>query len=149
MKTGLTESVFILDRSGSMAGLESDTIGSFNSMLEKQRKEAGECSITTVLFDNAYELLHDRIDIRAVSPMAGKEYYVRKSTALLYTIGLTINTLVSVQRNTAGDYRAEKVLFVIITDGYGNVSREFTAEKVKTMILRKKPVRLGIYFSGG
>lgn len=138
MEKGLTELVFILDRSGSMSGLESDTIGGFNSMLEKQRKEAGECNITTVLFDNAYELLHDRIDIRAVSPMTDKEYYVRGSTALLDAIGLTINKLVSVQKNTAEDYRAEKVLFVIITDGYENASREFTSEKVKAMIEREK-----------
>ncbi len=138
MKKDLTELVFILDRSGSMAGLESDTIGGFNSMLEKQRNVAGACNITTVLFDNAYELLHDRIDIRAVSPMTDKDYYVRGSTALLDAIGLTINKLAAVQKNTAEDYRAEKVIFVIITDGYENASREFTAEKVRTMIQREK-----------
>lgn len=138
MKKGLTELVFILDRSGSMSGLESDTIGGFNAMLEKQRKESGECRITTVLFDNAYELLHDRIDIRAVSPITEKEYFVRGSTALLDAIGRTINKLASVQKNTAEDYRAEKVLFVIITDGYENASRVFTADKVKAMIEEEK-----------
>lgn len=138
MKKGLTELVFILDRSGSMSGLESDTIGGFNSMLEKQRKEEGECNITTVLFDHAYELLHDRIDIRAVSPMTDKEYFVRGSTALLDAIAQTVNKLVGVQKNTAEDYRAEKVMFVIITDGYENASREFTADMVKAMIEHEK-----------
>lgn len=138
MKKGLTELVFILDRSGSMSGLESDTIGGFNSMLGKQRKEEGECNITTVLFDDKYELLHDRIDIRAVSPMTDKEYFVRGSTALLDAIGKTVNKLAAVQRNTAEDYRAEKVMFVIITDGYENASREYTAEKVKAMIEHEK-----------
>ncbi len=134
MKKGLTELVFILDRSGSMAGLETDTIGGFNAMLEKQRKVEGECRITTVLFDHDYELLHDRIDIRAVSPMTEQEYFVRGSTALLDAIGRTIQKLVAVQRNTAEEYRAEKVLFVIITDGYENASREFSAPQVKAMI---------------
>lgn len=138
MKKGLTELVFILDRSGSMSGLESDTIGGFNAMLEKQRKEAGECNITTVLFDDNYELLHDRIDIRAVSPMTDKEYYVRGTTALLDAIGRTIHKLVAVQRSSSEDYRAEKVMFVIITDGYENASREFSSDKVKAMIEHEK-----------
>ena len=134
----LTELVFILDKSGSMAGLESDTIGGFNSMLEKQRALDGECRITTVLFDNRYELLHDRIDIRAVSPMTEREYQVGGSTALLDAIGRTVRKLVGVQRNTAEEYRAEKVMFVIITDGEENSSREFSAERVKAMIELEK-----------
>ena len=138
MKKGLTELVFILDRSGSMAGLESDTIGGFNSMLEKQRALDGECRITTVLFDNNYTLLHDRIDIRAVSPMTEKEYFVGGSTALLDAIGRTIHKLAAVQKNTAGDYRAENVMFVIITDGAENSSREYSSDKVKTMIEHEK-----------
>ncbi|MCM1006903.1 MAG: VWA domain-containing protein [Ruminococcus flavefaciens] len=138
MKKNFTELVFILDKSGSMSGLESDTIGGFNSMLQKQKGVDGECRITTVLFDNNYTLLHDRIDIRAVSPMTDKEYFVGGSTALLDAIGTTINKLVSVQRNTSEDYRAEKVMFVIITDGDENSSREYSADKVRGMIEHEK-----------
>ncbi len=138
MKKGLTELVFILDKSGSMAGLESDTIGGFNSMLEKQRSLDGECRITTVLFDNNYTLLHDRIDIRAVSPMTEKEYFVGGSTALLDAIGRTVRKLAAVQKNTAEPYRAEKVMFVIITDGAENSSREYSSDKVKAMIEHEK-----------
>jgi uncharacterized protein YegL len=138
MKKGLTELVFILDKSGSMGGLESDTIGGYNSMLEKQKAIEGECRITTVLFDHNYEILHDRIDLGAVSPMTDKEYQVGGTTALLDAIGRTINKIVKVQKHTADDYRAEKVMFVIITDGYENASQEFTAKKVKEMINRQK-----------
>lgn len=138
MKKGFTELVFILDKSGSMAGLESDTIGGFNSMLKKQKELDGECRITTVLFDHRYELLHDRIDIRAVSPMTDREYQVGGTTALLDAIGRTIQKLVSVQKNTAEEYRAEHVMFVIITDGAENSSREYPADKVKSMIEHEK-----------
>ena len=138
MKKGLTELVFILDKSGSMGGLEKDTIGGYNSMLEKQKAVPGECLITTVLFDNDYELLHDRIDIRAVSPNTEKEYAVGGSTALLDAIGRTIHKIGNAQMNTADDYRAEKVMFVIITDGEENSSREYSAEKVKAQIQRQK-----------
>jgi len=138
MKTNLTELVFILDRSGSMGGLESDTIGGFNSMLTKQQAEPGECRITTVLFDNQYEVLHDRIDIQAVSQITDKEYFVRGNTALLDAIGRTINKIGGVQKNTAEDYRADKVLFVITTDGMENASREFDYDKIKLMIEQQK-----------
>ena len=138
MKKGLTELLFILDKSGSMGGLEKDTIGGYNSMLEKQKAVPGECLITTVLFDNDYELLHDRIDIRAVSPITEKEYAVGGSTALLDAIGRTIHKIGNAQMNTADDYRAEKVMFVIITDGEENSSREYSAEKVKAQIQRQK-----------
>jgi uncharacterized protein YegL len=138
MKKGLTELVFILDKSGSMGGLERDTIGGYNSMLEKQKAVPGECLITTVLFDNDYELLHDKIDIRAVSPITEKEYSVGGSTALLDAIGMTIHKIDNAQRHTADDYRAEKVMFVIITDGEENSSREYSAEKVKAQIQRQK-----------
>ncbi len=138
MKNNLTELVFILDRSGSMSGLEKDTIGGFNSMLEKQKKMDGECRITTVLFDNNYKLLHDRIDIKAVGPMTEKEYYVGGSTALLDAIGATIDKIASVQKNTAEEYRADKVMFVIITDGEENSSREYSLEKIRKMIGREK-----------
>lgn len=138
MKKGLTELVFILDKSGSMGGLEADTIGGYNSMLEKQKAVDGECCITTVMFDNTYELLHDRIDIKAVSPITDKEYAVGGSTALLDAIGKTIHKIGTAQRNTAEDYRAEKVMFVIITDGEENSSREYTDVKVKAQIERQK-----------
>lgn len=138
MKKNLTELVFILDRSGSMSGLEKDTIGGYNSMLEQQRKVDGECVITTVLFDNCYELLHDRIDIRAVQPITAKEYFVGGSTALLDAIGKTIHKIGTVQKNTAEDYRAEKVMFVIITDGEENASRHYSSMQVKEMIQRQK-----------
>ena len=138
MKKGLTELVFILDKSGSMGGLETDTIGGYNSMLAKQQEVEGECHITTVLFDNNYELLHDRIDIKAVSPISEKEYQVGGSTALLDAIGRTIHKIGNAQKHTADDYRAEKVMFVIITDGEENSSREYSAEKIKAQIERQK-----------
>lgn len=138
MKKGLTELVFILDKSGSMAGLESDTIGGFNAMLQKQKAVDGPCRITTALFDHRYELLHDRIDIQAVSPMTGKDYSVGGSTALLDAIGRTIQKLAAVQKNTAEEYRAENVMFVIITDGAENASREYSSTQVKAMIQQEK-----------
>ncbi len=138
MKKGLTELVFILDKSGSMGGLETDTIGGYNSMLEKQQAVEGECHITTVLFDNNYEILHDRINIKAVSPITEKEYQVGGSTALLDAIGRTIHKTVNAQKHTSDDFRAEKVMFVIITDGEENSSREYSAERVKQMIENQK-----------
>lgn len=138
MKKNLTELVFILDKSGSMSGLEKDTIGGFNSLLDQQRKVDGECVITTVLFDNRYELLHDRIDIRAVQPITGKEYFVGGSTALLDAIGKTIHKIEAVQKNTTEDYRAEKVMFVIITDGEENASRNYSSMQIREMIQRQK-----------
>ncbi len=134
MEKNLTELVFILDKSGSMAGLERDTIGGFNSMLEKQRSADGGCCITTVLFNNRYELLHDRIDIQAVSALTDKEYQAGGSTALLDAIGCTIAKLIAVQRSKTEAYRAKRVMFVIITDGEENASREYSVQKVKSMI---------------
>ena len=107
-------------------------------MLQKQQSEPGECRITTVLFDNEYEVLHDRIDLKAVSPITAREYFVRGNTALLDAIGKTINKIGSVQKNTAKKYRAEKVLVVITTDGMENASREFSYSKIKSMIERQK-----------
>ncbi|NLL42109.1 MAG: VWA domain-containing protein [Firmicutes bacterium] len=138
MKKGLTELVFVLDKSGSMSGLESDTIGGYNSMLQKQRLIEGECIVTTMLFDHGYELLHDRIDLRAVSPMTEQEYQVGGSTALLDALGITISKIRSVQKNTAEEYRAEQVMFVIITDGQENSSREYSLEKIKALVERHK-----------
>ena len=138
MKKNLTEMVFILDKSGSMGGLEQDTIGGYNAMLEKQKALDGEALITTVLFDNRYELLHDRIDLRAVSPITEKEYYVGGTTALLDAIGITINKIVNAHKHTAKEYRADKVLFVITTDGMENASREYDYGKIKAMVERQK-----------
>ncbi|MDR0852828.1 MAG: VWA domain-containing protein [Clostridiales Family XIII bacterium] len=138
MKTNLTELVFILDRSGSMGGLESDTIGGFNAMLTKQQAELGECRITTVLFDGKYEILHDRIDIKAVSPITDKEYFVRGNTALLDAVGKTISKIGNAQKVSKSEYRADKVLFIITTDGMENASREYTYAKVKSQIERQK-----------
>jgi len=138
MKTNLTELVFILDRSGSMSGLESDTIGGFNSMLEKQQALPGECRITTVLFDSEYEVLHDRLDIRAVSPITEREYFVRGCTALLDAVGKTISKIGNVQKQSKPEHRAAKVLFVITTDGMENASREYSYNKVKAQIMRQK-----------
>lgn len=128
------ELVFILDRSGSMGGLEKDTIGGYNSMLEKQKKEEGEVNVTTVLFDDNYELLHNRIPIQEVKPMTEEEYYVRGMTALLDAIGKTINTVKAQQESLPKKERASKVLFIITTDGMENSSKEFSAEQIKKMI---------------
>lgn len=138
MKKNLTELVFILDKSGSMGGLEKDTIGGFNSLLERQRKESGACVLTTVLFDSRYELLHDRMDLQAVRPITEKEYRVGGSTALLDAIGKTIHKIATAQKNTAEEYRAEKVLFVIITDGEENSSREYSPQQIKELLQRQK-----------
>ena len=138
MKKNLTELVFILDKSGSMAGLERDTIGGFNAMLDKQKAQAGECRITTVLFDHRYELLHDRTDIRAVRPITAREYRVGGSTALLDALGKTIHKIATAQKNTSEPFRAKRVMFVIITDGEENASREYAAKEVKEAIRRQK-----------
>ena len=134
MKNNATELVFILDRSGSMAGLEKDTIGGFNAMLKKQKEVEGECRITTVLFDNQINILHDRLDIQAIGSLTEKDYQVGGSTALLDAIGPTINKIGNVQKHSAYEHRASKVLFVIITDGEENSSREFSSQRIKKMI---------------
>ena len=138
MKKVLTELVSILDKSGSMGGLETDTIGGYNSMLEKQKALKEECRITTVLFDNQYELLHDRIDLKAVSTISEKEYQVGGSTALLDAIGKTIHKITNVLKHTDGKYQANKVMFVIITDGEENSSREYSFAKIKSLIEKLK-----------
>lgn len=138
MKNNLTELVFILDKSGSMAGFEKDTIGGFNAMLKKQKELSDECRITTVLFDDRYEILHDRIDIRGVESITEKEYCVRGTTALLDAMGKTISKIISVQKNTLPWHRAGKVLFVIITDGEENSSREYSVKRIREMVEHQK-----------
>lgn len=132
------ELVFILDRSGSMAGLEDDTIKGFNGLLNKQREEIGEVSVTTVLFDHAYELLHDRINIKSIRNISEKEYYVRGSTALLDAIGYTIDKIGNVQKVSIPEYRADKVLFIITTDGMENASRKYNYKMIKHSIDHQK-----------
>ena len=138
MKKNVTEVVFILDKSGSMAGLEADTIGGYNSMLNKQQKAEGEAFVTTVLFDHGYEILHDRINVRGISPITEKDYEVGGTTALLDAIGFTIQKIVNVQKHTSEEERADKVLFVITTDSMENASREFSQNKIKKMIEHQK-----------
>lgn len=134
MKKNLTEMVFILDRSGSMQPLTSGTIGGFNSMIESQRSEDGEAFVTTVLFDNQYELLHDHVNIEKIKPITEKEYFARGNTALLDALGRTINTIGAKLSALPEEERPDKVIFVITTDGLENASREFDKKTIKEMI---------------
>lgn len=134
MKKNLTELVFILDRSGSMAGLEADTIGGFNAMTQKQRKEPGEALVSTVLFDNETQVIHDRVPLDKVPALTQKEYYVRGCTALLDAVGGAIHHIGNVHKYAREEDRPEKTLFVITTDGMENASRRYTYDKVKAMI---------------
>ena len=140
MKKNLTELVFILDRSGSMAGLEKDTIGGFNAMIEKQKREEGQAYISTVLFDNHSEVIHDRVALEKVPEMTEREYYVRGCTALLDAVGSAIHHIGNVHKYAREEDRPEKTLFVITTDGMENASRRYSYERVKEMITRQKEV---------
>lgn len=138
MKTNRTELVFLLDRSGSMNGLENDTIGGYNAMLEKQKAEPGDAFVTTILFDDQQEVLHDRIDIRGIAPITEREYYVRGTTALLDAMGCAMKKISNVQKYTAPELRADKVLFVITTDGLENASREYSYDRIRAMVEERK-----------
>ena len=138
MRKGLTEIVFILDRSGSMGGLELDTIGGYNSLIERQKKEEGEAYISTVLFDDVCEVLHDRVPLKEVKPITEDEYYVRGCTALLDAIGGAIHHIGNVHKYARDEDRPEKTLFIITTDGLENASRRYTYDKVKHMVERQK-----------
>ena len=138
MKKNLTELVFILDRSGSMSGLESDTIGGFNAMIEKQKKTEGEALVSTVLFSDTSMVLHDRVDIQNVQPITAEDYHVYGCTALLDAIGRAIHHIGNVHKYAREEDRPEKTLFVITTDGMENASRRYTAEEVKAKIERQK-----------
>ena len=138
MKNNITELVFILDRSGSMAGLESDTIGGFNAMLEKQRSQEGECYVSTVLFDEGVEVLHDRIRLDGVPKMTDKDYDVRGGTALIDAIGATVHHIENIHKYARAEDVPEHTVFVITTDGEENSSHCYTGNQVKRMIKQKR-----------
>ena len=138
MKKGLTEIVFILDRSGSMTGLEADTIGGYNSMIDKQKTEEGEALISTVLFDGQTEVLHDRLPLGKVESITDREYYVRGSTALLDAVGGAIHHIGNIHKYARPEDVPEKTLFIITTDGMENSSRHYTYDKVKKMVEKQK-----------
>ncbi|MCR5610178.1 MAG: VWA domain-containing protein [Lachnospiraceae bacterium] len=138
MKENLTEIVFILDRSGSMSGLESDTIGGFNSMIIKQQKEEGEAIVSTVLFDDKSEVIHDRIAIGNIKKLTDKDYYVRGCTALLDAVGGAIRHISTIQKYQREEDRPAKTLFIITTDGLGNASKSFSFNDIKKLIEERK-----------
>ena len=138
MKQGLTEIVFILDRSGSMSGLEKDTIGGFNSTIDKQKQEAGEAYVSTILFDTEMEVLHDRTPLANIAPLTEKEYYARGCTALLDAIGGAIHHIGNVHKYAREEDRPEHTVFVITTDGMENASRCYSSDEVKAMVQKEK-----------
>ena len=138
MKNNITELVFILDRSGSMSGLEADTIGGFNSLIEKQRRQDGECYVSTILFDNDSQVLHDRVRLADVKPMTDRDYTVRGCTALLDAIGGAIRHIAHIHKYARPKDVPEHTVFVITTDGMENASRHYDAERVKRMIEHEK-----------
>ncbi len=144
----LTELVFILDRSGSMCGLENDTIGGFNSMIKKQKKQEGECLVSTVLFDNECEVIHDRLPLEKVPEMTDKEYSVRGCTALLDAVGGAIHHIENIHKYARREDVPTNVLFCITTDGMENASREYTLKKLKKMIEAKKELGWEFIFIG-
>ena len=133
-----TELVFILDKSGSMAGLEADTIGGFNALIEKQRKESGECFVSTVLFNSTSEVIHDRVKLTEIRPMTKEDYFTSGSTALLDAVGGAIHHIGNIHKYARPEDVPTHTLFVITTDGMENASRRYTSERVKYMIERQK-----------
>ncbi len=138
MKKNLTELVFILDKSGSMAGLEKDTIGGFNAMIEKQKKLEGECLVSTLLFDNTNEVIHDRVKLGEIKPMTDEDYCVGGCTALLDAMGDAIHHIGNVHKYARAEDIPEKTLFVITTDGMENASVRYDSNKIKKMVERQK-----------
>ena len=134
----MTELVFILDRSGSMSGLESDTIGGFNAMIEKQKREEGQTVVSTVLFDSETQVLHDRLPLEKILPMTEDDYTVRGTTALLDAVGKAIHHIGNVHKYARIEDRPDRTLFVITTDGYENCSRQYDYPRVRQMIERQK-----------
>jgi len=148
MNAELTELVFILDRSGSMNGLEADTIGGFNGMLEKQKAEGEKVNVTTVLFDDEVEVIHDRFPIDIIKPLTSEDYYVRGCTALLDAVGESIKKIENVQKHLPEEHQAGKVIFIITTDGHENSSVEFNYPEIKRMIEAKKEIGWDFLFLG-
>ena len=148
MKQNLTELVFVLDKSGSMAGLESDTIGGYNSLLEKQKKEDGEAVVSTVLFNDEVDLIHDRVNLSQIEKLTDKEYFVGGCTALLDAVGATIKRVNKIRNELKEEYIPSKTLFVIITDGYENASKEYSYQKIKEMIQKQKEAGWEFIFLG-
>ena len=148
MKNGITELVFILDRSGSMAGLESDTIGGFNGMIEKQKKEPGKAYISTVLFDNVSEVLHDRVDLAEIQPLTDSDYTVRGCTALLDAIGDAVRHIKNIHKYARPEDVPEHTMFIITTDGMENASRRYSYDKVKKIIEEQKKAGWEFLFIG-
>lgn len=138
MKKNLTELVFILDRSGSMHGMEADTIGGFNAMIDKQKKTEGTAFVSTVLFNDRSAVIHDRVDIRSIAPMTAREYHVSGCTALMDALGSAIHHIGNVHKYAREEDRPEHTMFVIITDGMENASRHYGAELIRSMIQRQK-----------
>ena len=148
MNTELTELVFILDRSGSMGGLESDTINGFNGMIARQKAEGKQVNVTTVLFDDEVEIIHDRFPIEIIEPLTTKEYFVRGCTALLDAVGAAIDKINNVQKHLPEAHKAGKVIFVITTDGLENSSERYTYEQIRRMISAKKECGWEFLFLG-
>ena len=138
MKKNLTEMVFILDKSGSMSGLEADTIGGFNSMIERQKQQEGEALVSTVLFSNDSKVIHDRVDIRRIEPLTSRQYYVEGCTALIDAIGGAIHHIGNVHKYAREEDVPEHTIFVITTDGMENASHHYTSDQVKAMVKRQK-----------
>lgn len=134
MNKNLTELVFIIDKSGSMSGLEKDTIGGFNSLIEKQKKESGNAIVSTILFSDVIDVIHDRLDIDQVPNLTSKDYFVCGCTALLDAIGQTLTRIIHVQENLNEDEQPGKTLFIITTDGKENSSKEYSYKKIKELI---------------
>ena len=148
MNTELTELVFILDRSGSMGGLESDTIGGFNGMITKQKAQGKNVNVTTILFDDEVDIIHDRFPVEIVEPLTEKEYFVRGCTALLDAVGTAIEKMENVQKHLPEDHRAGKIIFVITTDGLENSSEHFTQEQIRRKVEAKKECGWEFLFLG-
>lgn len=134
----ITEMVFILDRSGSMSGLEKDTIGGFNSLIEKQKKQNGKCYVSTVLFDHETQVIHDRVELADIKPMTEEDYFVRGCTALIDAIGGAIHHIKNIHKYARKEDVPEHTMFVIITDGYENASKKYSSDQVKKMIEHEK-----------
>ena len=148
INNNITELVFVIDRSGSMSGLESDTVGGFNSLIAKQKKEEGKCLVTTILFDDKSETLHDRIDISEIGKMTEKEYFVRGCTALIDALGGAVKHISKIHKYARKEDVPANTMFVVITDGMENASHIYTSDEVKKMISEKQEIGWEFLFIG-